>query len=179
MQIDQFGTVFFTEQSACDLLYENPKLNFKDLVLENPDRYNFSNKKLHAGLDKIHQYVPLDFELAEFDRLCQQRWYIPDSYAELNIQKFLLDQCQTAEQRDRVNTELNLFEQTNLLMMVKYLKYLVDTMTEKNIVWGVGRGSSTASYVLYLIGLHMIDPIKYNIPIEEFFKKESENVKNL
>jgi len=179
MKIDQFGTVFFTEKSACDLLYENPKLNFKDLVLEDPERYNSSNKKLHAGLEKIREYVPLDFGIQEFDGLCQNRWFIPESYAKLDIKNFLLAQCQTQEQQDRVVTELSLFEQTNLLMMVKYLKYLVDTMTEKNIVWGVGRGSSTASYVLYLIGLHMIDPIKYNIPIDEFFKKDSENVKNI
>jgi DNA polymerase III alpha subunit len=36
----------------------------------------------------------------------------------------------------------------------------------------VGRGSSVASYVLFLIGVHKIDPIKYELPIEEFFKGE-------
>jgi DNA polymerase III alpha subunit len=52
------------------------------------------------------------------------------------------------------------------------MKYVVDTLRENNIVWGVGRGSSVASYVLHLIGVHKIDSIKYNIPIEEFFKGE-------
>jgi DNA polymerase III alpha subunit len=47
---------------------------------------------------------------------------------------------------------------------------MVDVMSEKSLVWGVGRGSSTASYVLYLIGVHSINSIKYDIPIEEFFK---------
>jgi DNA polymerase III alpha subunit len=52
------------------------------------------------------------------------------------------------------------------------MKYIVDTLRANNIVWGVGRGSSVASYVLHLIGVHKIDSIKYSIPIEEFFKGE-------
>jgi DNA polymerase III alpha subunit len=52
-----------------------------------------------------------------------------------------------------------------------YLKYLVDTMRENKIVWGVGRGSSVASYVLYLIGVHKIDSIKYELDINEFLKQ--------
>jgi DNA polymerase III alpha subunit len=51
-----------------------------------------------------------------------------------------------------------------------YLKYLVDAMRENKIVWGVGRGSSVASYVLYLIGVHRIDSIKYDLDIKEFLK---------
>jgi DNA polymerase III alpha subunit len=52
------------------------------------------------------------------------------------------------------------------------MKYIVDTLRANNIIWGVGRGSSVASYVLHIIGVHKIDPIKYNIPIEEFFKEK-------
>jgi DNA polymerase III alpha subunit len=51
-----------------------------------------------------------------------------------------------------------------------YLKYLVDTLRENKILWGVGRGSSVASYVLYLIGVHKIDSLKYNLDIAEFLK---------
>ncbi len=52
------------------------------------------------------------------------------------------------------------------------MKYTVDTLRANNIIWGVGRGSSVASYVLHIIGVHKIDPIKYDIPIEEFFKEK-------
>jgi DNA polymerase III alpha subunit len=54
--------------------------------------------------------------------------------------------------------------------LLKYLKYLVDTMRENKIVWGVGRGSSVASYALYLIGVHKVDSIKYQLDINEFLK---------
>ena len=52
-------------------------------------------------------------------------------------------------------------------------QFLLDkcsTDTEKNSSWGVGRGSSVSSYCLYLIGIHMVDSIKYNLDIQEFFK---------
>ena len=50
------------------------------------------------------------------------------------------------------------------------MKYIIDTLRENNVVWGVGRGSSVASYVLFLLGVHKIDSVKYNLPLEEFFK---------
>jgi DNA polymerase III alpha subunit len=58
-----------------------------------------------------------------------------------------------------------------MIPMLKTMKYVVDTLRANDVVWGVGRGSSVASYVLHIIGVHKIDSIKYNIPIEEFFKE--------
>ena len=74
---------------------------------------------------------------------------------------------------DRVQSELVLFRQLNMIPLLKYIKYLVDTMRENKVVWGVGRGSSVASYVLYLIGVHKIDSIKYELDINEFLKQEN------
>ena len=74
------------------------------------------------------------------------------------------------ENYERLIEEIELFRQHNMTDLLRYLKYLVDTMREHNIVWGVGRGSSVASYCLYLIGVHKIDSIKYNLDIKEFLK---------
>ena len=41
---------------------------------------------------------------------------------------------------------------------------------ENKIVWGVGRGSSVASYVLYLLGIHKIDSIQYRLDWKEFIR---------
>ena len=84
----------------------------------------------------------------------------------------LYDLCETDEQRDRVSQELDLYIKHGMLDILYVMKYIVDTLRANNIVWGVGRGSSVASYVLYLIGVHKIDSIKYNLPITEFFKGE-------
>jgi DNA polymerase III alpha subunit len=79
--------------------------------------------------------------------------------------------CETDEQRDRVSQELELYIKHGMYDVLHVMKYIVDTLRANNIVWGVGRGSSVASYVLYLIGVHKVDSIKYKLPIEEFFKE--------
>jgi DNA polymerase III alpha subunit len=57
-----------------------------------------------------------------------------------------------------------------MFTLLKYLKYLVDTMRTHNIVWGVGRGSSVASFILFLIGIHRINSLHYDLSIDEFLK---------
>jgi len=63
-----------------------------------------------------------------------------------------------------------MFQERDMFMILRYLKYLVDTMRKHNIVWGVGRGSSVASYVLYLLGVHRINSLHYDLSIDEFLK---------
>jgi DNA polymerase III alpha subunit len=98
-------------------------------------------------------------------------WFIPESYRTVDIQDWLYQRC-PIQNRDRLNKELELFRQHDMIPMLRTMKYIVDTLRANNVVWGVGRGSSVASYVLHIIGVHKIDPIKYNIPIEEFFKEK-------
>ena len=95
---------------------------------------------------------------------------MPENYKKIDIVKWLLDQCTNQTQQTRVTNELDLFVQHNMVDLLRYLKYLVDIMREQKIVWGVGRGSSVASYCLYLIGIHKIDSIRYNLDINEFLK---------
>ena len=56
------------------------------------------------------------------------------------------------------------------IVKVHYLKYLVDTMTQNQVIWGVGRGSSVASYVLYKLEVHRIDSLHYNLDVTEFLR---------
>lgn len=97
-------------------------------------------------------------------------WFIPQKYKDLDIEELCLSLCNTQKEIDRVNTELTLYKEYDMLPMLQCMKYIVDTLRENNIVWGVGRGSSVASYCLFLIGIHKIDSIKYDLPLEEFFK---------
>ena len=100
-----------------------------------------------------------------------KHWFIPNDYCP-NLVEFLYGECTTDEQRDRVSQELELFISNGMYDVLYVMKYIVDTLRANNIIWGVGRGSSVASYLLHIIGVHKIDPIKYNIPIEEFFKEK-------
>jgi len=83
----------------------------------------------------------------------------------------LLDRCSTEEEKTRVVTELAAFEKRQLSNLLRYMIYLIDTMRQNNILWGVGRGSSVASYVLYLIGVHRINPLKYNLDWQDFLRE--------
>jgi DNA polymerase III alpha subunit len=99
-------------------------------------------------------------------------WFVPKKYQEMDIEQFLIDLAKTDEEISRVREELNLYKKHNMIDVLKSMKYIVDTLRENNIVWGVGRGSSVSSYCLYLIGIHKINSIKYDLPISEFFKGE-------
>ena len=57
-----------------------------------------------------------------------------------------------------------------MIDLLRWLKYFVDTMRSNNLTWGVGRGSSVASYVLYLLGVHKVDSIKYKLDLKEFLR---------
>ena len=125
--------------------------------------------------DDLTQYVNrLDLERLQYPvppkAIDANHWFIPKDYCP-NLTEMLYALCETDAQRDRVSQELELYIKHGMYDILHVMKYIVDTLRENNVVWGVGRGSSVASYVLYLIGVHKIDSIKYKLPIEEFFKE--------
>ena len=95
---------------------------------------------------------------------------MPDEYRNMNIIDYLLEKTNNEEQYQRVVEELTLFEERNMFPMLKFLVYMVTELKHNNILWGVGRGSSVASYILYLIGVHRIDSIKYDLDYKEFLR---------
>ena len=129
-----------------------------------------------ANPDDIVQYLQrvdqerLDYPLTKL-QVDKSNWFIPNKYKQLDIEEFLVTQC-PEQNYPRLIEELALFKQNNMIPVLKTMKYVVDTLRANNIVWGVGRGSSVSSYVLYLIGIHKIDSVKYALPIDEFFKGE-------
>ena len=107
------------------------------------------------------------------NKLDMENWFMPQNYKDLDIEKYILDNCQSDEYVQRAKIELQEFGRRNLTMLLRQVKYVVDTLRKHDIVWGVGRGSSVASLVLHILGIHKIDPIKYDIPLNEFFKGEN------
>jgi DNA polymerase III alpha subunit len=95
---------------------------------------------------------------------------MPDEYKNLDIAKHVLELCQNETELQRCGKELLLFQERNLFDLLRYLKYVVDVMKQNGIIWGVGRGSSVASFVLYRLEVHRINSIHYNLDIEEFLR---------
>lgn len=97
-------------------------------------------------------------------------WNMPEEYQHLDLDMFFATRVSTPVEAERVAEELALFRENGLDTALKFMIYMVKIMKENKIIWGVGRGSSVSSYLLYLIGLHSINPIKYDLDIKEFIK---------
>jgi hypothetical protein len=172
MNFDNFGQAFTTEEELCDLLYQNPKLDLGKFQVIDWDGYNISVLSTYSGFPLVREYHPYPegYDIDTFHRTRQETWHMPEEYKTLDIAQYILDLCKTDEELQRVGQELLLYIERDLFDLLRYLKYFVDTMRKNNVVWGLGRGSSTASYVLYLLGVHKINSIYYDLPIEEFLK---------
>lgn len=118
-----------------------------------------------ARIDVLEEYIGDDYP-----EHCISNWYMPSEYYDLDIKDYLLGKVYNDDQIQRVNQELIEFEKRGLLPVLRFLKYMTDRCDENNIVLGVGRGSSVSSYCLYLLGIHRIDSLKYELEIGDFLK---------
>lgn len=167
MHRDTFGQQIYSERDLCDLYMQDHARILNDVLIESDVRFEQLDLKKVPTLIK---YVSSTETLEEFDRRNQSTWFLPPEYAEMDISEWALDQCKSDDELDRVGRELIMFADRDMIPLLRYLKYLVDTMRKHNVLWGVGRGSSTSSYVLFLIGIHRINSMEYNLSIDEFLK---------
>ena len=169
MHKDIYGQHIYTEQDLLDIYLTNPEFHSTGEIFVDSD-ISFSDSLELNDLPNLVKYIVSEKTLNEFDEACINNWFIPEEYKNFDIAKFVLDQCQDEAELQRAGKELLLYQERDMFILLQYLKYLVDTMRANNIVWGVGRGSSVASFVLYLIGVHKINSLYYDLPIEEFLK---------
>lgn len=172
MNIDKFGIVTVSSEELFEALYTGKIKNLENVFVDSETLQQF-NKAVGVNKDDfkmIQEYQhDQNVDINFFDEANQCDWFMPEDYFP-NLLEYLDGCCTTKQQKDRVEEEIKLFIQHGMFDLLFYLKYLVDTMREHKIVWGVGRGSSVASYVLFLLGVHKIDSIKYNLDINEFLK---------
>jgi DNA polymerase III alpha subunit len=121
-------------------------------------------------LQNTHSETDISMSVDEYDMMNQRNWLMPEEYQQLDIAQHVIDLCKTQPEIQRAGEELLMFQERNLFNLLKYLKYLVDTMRDNNVIWGVGRGSSVASYVLYLLGVHRINSMYYDLDPSEFLR---------
>ena len=173
MQTNKFGQLVLDQDDLFDLIMQgqdisvmpcvtvHESVNVQHLIQQVPNADSLLTWQ-SAGQD--------DLTVQQFDRDCQSKWHMPQQYQELDIAEHVISLCQTQTQLQRVAQELLLFQDRNLFDLLRYLKYLVDTMRANNVIWGVGRGSSVSSYVLYLLGVHQVDSVFYDLDIQEFLR---------
>lgn len=169
MYSDKFSNVIYEEQDLVDLLYRDQTDFLSKIYCDNDTNIDklaeISNLKLQHFDSKLY-----DNSVEDFDSICQQQWFMPEEYKNLDIVQWVIDQCQNGSELTRAGEELLEFQQRKMIPLLQWLKYLVDTCRANNVVWGVGRGSSVSSFVLFVIGVHKIDPIKYDLDWRDFLR---------
>ena len=170
---NKFGEIIFAEQDLCDLVMQGHDLTkFNGVIVDPPVDIETAALILQDVPKFINydKYAEENLSVEEFDHRNQQRWFMPEEYKQLDIAKLVLDLCVTPAELQRVGQELILYQERNLFDLLRYLKYLVDVMKTNRMIWGVGRGSSVASYVLYLLGVHRVNSLFYELDPEEFLR---------
>ena len=173
MQINKFGEIILSEHDLCDLVMQGRDITALNHVTVDPsvDLENLVQHLEDPGSLLTWCFPECsDISVPEFDAQRQARWFMPEEYRNTDIAQHVVELCSTEAQLQRVGQELLLYHEHGLFDLLRYLRYLVDVMRANNVIWGVGRGSSVASYVLYLLGVHRIDSMYYDLDPKEFLR---------
>jgi DNA polymerase III alpha subunit len=169
MRLDKFGNPIFNSQDIFKFLYQGKLTNLKDLTVDYTEDIEqlettagFTFQRFNEQLDTI--------SIEDFDSALQTDWFMPEEYRDFDVEQWCLNKCTTPEQISRVKAEIAAYTDRGMIPLLQWTKHFVDTCIENNIVWGVGRGSSVASFVLFLLGVHQIDSVKYNLDWQEFLR---------
>jgi hypothetical protein len=170
---DKFGQLIFNESDVVDLVMKGQEIASFDRMLVDA---SVDLEKAAVLLDCVPALINYNTlndsteTLEDFDLRLRQTWHMPDQYKNMDIAQHVLSLCDTDAELQRCGQELLLYQERDLFNLLRFLKYLVDTMTDNHVIWGVGRGSSVASYVLYKLGVHRIDSMFYDLDPREFLR---------
>ena len=167
---NQYGEPIVNCNDLMELVYQGYDVNKVKVNDDRVEKYNTIIEELALDWPSLKKLTDLDIAVEDYDRALQSDWYMPDEYKQMDVEEHIRSLTKTQEEKTRVEEELVLYRKYNVLNVLRFLVYLIDTMRTNNIVWGVGRGSSVSSYVLYLIGVHKVNSIKYGLDIHEFLR---------
>lgn len=170
MKTDQYGQIVYNEEDLCNLVMQGHDLGkFDGLIVDGALLENAA-----TIIDNVPQFVKYNelsnISVEQFDHRCQNNWLMPTKYKNLDIAEHVLSLCNSDAELQRCGEELLLYQERDLFNLLRYLVFLVDLMRDNRMIWGVGRGSSTASYILYKLGVHKIDSMFYELDPKEFLR---------
>ena len=170
MKTDQYGQIIYNESDLVSMVMRGITVDhLRGMLVESGVTLETASAYLEQ-VPELVEYAFTDMTVEEFDQMKQNSWHMPDEYKHMDIAEYILSLCDSPARLQRCGEELLLFQERNLFDLLRYLKYLVDTLQANRMIWGVGRGSSVASYVLYLLGVHRIDSMFYDLDAREFLR---------
>lgn len=165
--LDKHNRYLSDENTGVEMLYRNKDINTTEFT-NTDDVAKYNANAQHFDIKTLQILGEEDF-----DRI--NTYIIPQHYKELDVEEYIRGLVPQSNGNNkataRVEMELALYKERGLYPILQVLIYVVDTLRKHNLVWGVGRGSSVASYLLHLIGVHKVDSVKYNLDIKEFLKR--------
>jgi len=172
MKTDHLGQMIFSEDDCVAMLMRGQSIHVDGMLVDaTVDLETAAVILEHVPNFILYNELTMQaVTVQDFDHENQSRWLMPDRYKTLDIAEHVLGLCKSKAALQRVGEELLLYQARDLFDLLRYLKFLVDVMQENNLIWGVGRGSSVASYVLYLLKIHRIDSLHYNLDMAEFLR---------
>jgi len=170
MKTDQYGEIIYNESDLVSMIMRDATIESLNGMLVEPGVNLETASAYLEQVPELIEYVFTDMTVEEFDTMKQNSWHMPEEYRHMDIAEYILSLCDSEAKLQRCGQELLLFQERNLFDLLRYLKYLVDTLQANRMIWGVGRGSSVASYVLYLLGVHRIDSMFYDLDPQEFLR---------
>lgn len=172
MKLDKHSIPYFEPKDIMQAMYAGIDLSSLNFVCDDCEELNLYNSHaFEMGYSELSIHKEADINTSDLDKQFQSEWLMPSEYRNFDIIEWLVSNCgQSEDHVQRMAEELAEFAERGWLDLLRWLKYFVDICRENNIVCGVGRGSSVSSYVLYVIGIHKIDPVKYNLDWKEFLR---------
>jgi DNA polymerase III alpha subunit len=173
VRTDQYGQIILGEQDLVNLVMQGRDVwNMQHVVVDHDVDLEHSIQIMQEPSAMMQWTFPENSDIAvpDWDHLQQQHWHMPDSYKTMDIAVHVLDLCNTDAELQRCGEELILYQERGLMDLLRYLRYLVDVMRDNKVIWGVGRGSSVASFVLYKLGVHRINSLHYELDPTEFLR---------
>jgi DNA polymerase III alpha subunit len=171
LKTNKYGQAILSSNALRELLLQGKNISHLNVIFD--EEIELFQKYQHQLLKESVIFLGEPEEILSFDEFHKQRaddWIFPVAYQHIDVKSWLISKCKTSEEVDRVNQEWVLFEERDLVMLLRLFIYIIDYMRQNGFVWGVGRGSSVCSYILYLIGVHRVDSIKYGLQISDFLK---------
>lgn len=171
IKINKYGQTILSSDILRELLLQDKNISHLNVIFD--DEINLFQKFQAELLQDTITFLGEPEEVLTFDEFhkkCADEWIFPVIYQQIDVKSWLIDKCKTQEEIDRVLEEYTLYEERDLIMLLRLFIFLVDYLRRNSFIWGVGRGSSVSSYILYLIGVHRVDSLKYGLDIKDYLK---------
>ena len=157
------GMSIVDDKYATTLLLNNGEIPNHIKVLESRDSKLFKekyNKDISSSGEEIEMAPDTTYDESDLKKIIDG----------ISLPR---DNTNSKLHNERLQKELDYFNNNNLNYIIVKMYSLIKQFKEDNVIWGVGRGSSCACYIFYLLEVHDINPIKFDIDFREFSKEES------